>query len=323
MSVYNGEKFLRAAIDSVLKQTLQDWELIVIDDASTDSTLSILASYRDARIRILRNEKNSKQAVCSNRGIAAATGRYIARLDADDVSLPDRLLEQVGYLDRHPEVAMVGSAAVFIDEDGARISFRPGGLNGCTVNFLSTWYSPIVHSTIVFRTAAARPPNGYDESPRYWFTEDYEFMARIAFQEGARVLAEPLVHYRVHPSSVTVSNPAEQRHQSDIIARANIKRATGIEIDDLCWQAWLRFLVTKPGIAVRFESEEAQRLNLLIPAVLRGLKHDPDGRCMLPWYWAKHALALSVGRRGHIAIGARARFLVLALRIAVYKAIWH
>src|SRR5580700_1874042 len=107
MSVYNGERFIREAIDSVLSQTLRDWELIVVDDASTDSTRDILVEYRDPRIRLLRNETNQKQAVCSNRGIAVASGRYIARLDADDVSLPSRLADQVSYLDAHPEVAMV------------------------------------------------------------------------------------------------------------------------------------------------------------------------------------------------------------------------
>src|ERR1700734_3980538 len=99
MSVYNGERFLRNAIDSVLRQTLADWELIVVDDASTDSTPDVLATYRDSRIRILRNDTNSKQAVCSNRGLAVATGRYIARLDADDISLPSRLAKQIGYLE--------------------------------------------------------------------------------------------------------------------------------------------------------------------------------------------------------------------------------
>jgi glycosyltransferase involved in cell wall biosynthesis len=323
ISVYNGERFLRRAIDSVLSQTFHDWELIVVDDASTDSTPDILAEYRDPRIRILRNETNRKQAVCSNRGIAVASGRYIARLDADDVSLPSRLADQVSYLDTHAEVAMLASAAHVIDEAGSRVDFRPGGLNGCTVNFLFTRYCPVIHSSILFRTEAARPPDGYDEDSQYRVTEDYEFMARVAFYGKARVLPEPLIEYRVHPSSVSATNVKDQLSQTDFIARAVVRRATGLDVDDLCWQAWKRFLLTKPDTAVRFESDEVKGLSVLIPALLRGFKHDPNGRCVLPWYWAKHALALAIGRRGDISMGTRARFMVLALKIAVQKVIWH
>jgi glycosyltransferase involved in cell wall biosynthesis len=323
MSVYNGERFLRAAIDSLLAQTLGDWELIVVDDASTDATLDILGEYHDPRIRVLRNETNRKQAVCSNRGIAAASGRYIARLDADDISLPNRLAEQIGYLETHPEVTMVASAAYFINEAGSRVDLRTGGLNGCTVNFVFTWWCPLIHSSVVFRSDVARPPNAYNEDARYCFTEDYEFMSRIAFHGKLRVLAAPLIEYRIHPSSVSATEINEQLPQIDFIARANIKRATGLDVDDVCWQAWKRFLLTKPGVPVPFESDEVKRLSVLIPALLRGFKHDPDGRCVLPWYWARHALALAIGRRGDIPISARAQFLVLALKIAVAKVIWH
>jgi glycosyltransferase involved in cell wall biosynthesis len=323
MPVYNGERFLRTAIDSVLAQTLRDWELIVIDDASTDSTPDILASYCDPRIRILRNEKNSKQAFCLNRGIASASGRYIATLDADDVSLPSRLEKQVDYLEAHPDVTLVASAAHFVDEVGSRFDFRAGGFGNCTANFMFTWICPTIHSSNVFRVEAARPPNGYDEDPQFWWTDDYEFMARIAFHGKVRVLPDPLVEYRIHTSSVSAKNVEEQLRQHHIIVRANIKRATGVEPDDLTLQAWKRFRETKAGVPATFESEGVKRLSVLIPGLLRGFTHDRCGPCVMPWYWAKHALALAILPRGPISIGARARLLVLALRIAVYKLIWH
>ncbi|HWY53245.1 MAG TPA: glycosyltransferase [Terriglobales bacterium] len=323
MSVYNGERFLRRAIDSVLSQTFRDWELIVVDDASRDSTPDILAEYQDPRIRILRNETNKKQAVCSNRGIAVASGRYIARLDADDVSLPSRLADQVSYLDTHPEVTMVASAAHIIDGAGSRVDFRPGGLNGCTLNFLFTRYCPVIHSSILFRAEAARPPNGYDEDPRYRVTEDYEFMARVALNGTARVLPEPLIEYRAHPSSVSAGNLEEQLSQTDFITRAIVRRATGLDVEDRHWQSWKRFFSTKPGVAVRFERDEVKALSVLIPALLRGFKHDPEGSCVLPLYWAKHALALAILPRNDISLGTRARLLVLAARIGVRKLISH
>jgi len=323
MSVYNGERFLRAALDSVLAQTFHDWELIVVDDASTDFTPDVLAEYRDPRIRRLRNEKNSKQAVSSNRGIAAATGRYIARLDADDISLPDRLTKQVAYLEKHPEVTLVASAAYFIDEAGSRIGLQPGGLNDCGLKFTFASRNPVIHSTVVFRTEAARQVNGYDEDPRYWFTEDYEFLSRIALYGMACVLPQPLVEYRIHPASVSAISHKDQESQSEPITRSVLKRAVKREVDDREWLAWWRFNWTKPGVPVRFESDEVKCLSVLIPGFLRGFKHDPNGRCVLPWYWAKHALALAILPRGPIPVGARARLLVLAVKTATLKLIYH
>lgn len=323
MSVYNGEKFLRTAIDSVLAQTFRDWELIVVDDASTDSTPEILSEYRDPRIQVLRNETNRKQAVCSNRGIAAASGRYIARLDADDVALPDRLAEQVAYLETHPDVILVASAAYFIDETGSRIGLQSGGLDDCALKFRFAVLNPLIHSTVVFRAEAARQANGYDEDPQYWVAEDLEFLLRIAFRGKAYVLSQPLAEYRVHPSSVSAKHRKEQQAQGELIVRAMLRRELGLEVDDACRAAWFRFTATAAGVPVRFESDEVERLSVLIPGLLRGFKHDRGGRCVLPWYWAKHALALAILPRGPIPVGARARFLVLALKIAMLKIIFH
>jgi GT2 family glycosyltransferase len=324
MSVYNGERFLRAAIDSVLAQTLQDWELIVVDDASTDSTPTILAEYRDPRIRILRNQTNRKQAACSNRGIAVASGRYIARLDADDVSFPNRLEEQIRFLETHPDVTLLASAAYFVNEGGERIGLQPGGLNDCGLKLMLVVLNPLIHSTVVFRTDVARQLNGYDEDPKYWVTEDLEFLARIAFHGKAHVLPQPLVEYRVHPSSVSIVHQKAQQAQCEMIVRAVLKEKIGLEVDDVCRQAWQRFLSTKPGIAVRFNSEEVKRLGVMIPGLLRTIKHDPDGHCVFPWRWSKHALALAIlPGRGSIPIGARLRFLILAVQIAIQKLIRH
>ncbi len=323
MSVYNGERFLRTAIDSVLAQTFRDWELIVIDDASTDSTPDILAEYRDPRIQVLRNESNRKQAVCSNRGIAAASGRYIARLDADDVSLPNRLAEQVAYLETHPDATLIASATHIVDEQGRRVGFQPGGLNDCELKFTFASRNPVIHSTVIFRTEAARQLQGYDEDPRYWFTEDYEFLSRLALHGTAHVLPQPLVEYRVHSASVSALSHKEQEFQSEAITRSVLEAALHGPVDDRGWRAWWRFNWTNPGVAVCFESDEVKGLSILIPGLLRGIKHERGGRCVLPWYWAKHALALAILPRGPMPVGARARFLVLALKIAMLNIICH
>src|SRR5580658_530 len=117
MATYNGEKFLRPAIASILDQTFRDLELIVVDDASTDRTESILRDFKDDRMVVLRNHRNLGIAGATNRGLNAARGQYIALQDHDDISLPHRFQTQVEFLNSHPDIAVVGSAATLIDHD--------------------------------------------------------------------------------------------------------------------------------------------------------------------------------------------------------------
>lgn len=109
MPAYNAEKYLREAIDSILAQTFTDFELIIINDGSTDFTKDIILSYTDQRIRYIENEQNSGICVTLNKGLDAARGRYIARMDSDDISLPRRLEVQVQYMDSHPEIGVAGT----------------------------------------------------------------------------------------------------------------------------------------------------------------------------------------------------------------------
>ncbi len=323
MTVYNGERFLRPAVDSILAQTISDWELIVVDDGSKDATSDILLSYRDSRVKVMRYEQNRKQAVCSNRAIEVSTGRYIARLDADDISLPNRLEEQVGYLERHPDVALVGSAAFEINEEGARVGFRPGGLGDCALKLILSAYNPIVHSSVVFRADAARELNGYNEEECYWFSEDYEFLSRLACWRKAVVLSQPLIEYRVHPISVSASNVECQSQQGKLVTRASLERTLGRKVDDLTWSAWWRFAMTKPGCAVSFDAREVRSLCTLVPEMTRKVSHEQGGRCWVQWLWAKHALALALSGRDRIAAGDRARLAFMALKSGTNAFIAH
>jgi glycosyltransferase involved in cell wall biosynthesis len=124
MSVYNSDQFLSEAIESVLHQTLQDFEFIIVDDASKDASLQILENYqkKDNRIHILRNEINSGLGSSLQRGIDASRGRFIARMDADDISLPERFEKQINFLFKHPEIKILGSGVLIVDEKGEKVS---------------------------------------------------------------------------------------------------------------------------------------------------------------------------------------------------------
>ena len=116
MSVYNGEEYLRIAIDGILNQTYNDFEFIIINDGSTDQSRNIICSYTDKRIKLIDNDKNNGLIYSLNKGIENASGKYIARMDADDISLPTRLQKQFDYLESNKHFALVGSSAILIDE---------------------------------------------------------------------------------------------------------------------------------------------------------------------------------------------------------------
>ena len=125
MSVYNGAKYLREAIDSVLAQTFSSFELIIVDDGSTDGTMEILNTYSDPRIRLIRNERNLGLAAARNRAFAAARGEFVAIHDADDASAPDRLAVQVSYFDAHPDVVLLGATALCVQTNDSFASVFP------------------------------------------------------------------------------------------------------------------------------------------------------------------------------------------------------
>jgi glycosyltransferase involved in cell wall biosynthesis len=202
MPVRDGERFLVEAVESVLGQTLSDLELIVVDDGSTDGTAGLLVELarRDARVRVVTQAPGGL-AVALNAGCALASAPYIARLDADDVALPDRLERQVAYLDAHPEVALLGGGIVLVDEAGREIDREPGRAAPDL-----TQRNELVHATVVMRTEAFRALGGY----RLDQSEDYDLWLRFDGQYGVAALEEPVVRYRLHSGQFSVTKLERQ-----------------------------------------------------------------------------------------------------------------
>src|SRR5436190_623470 len=164
LPVWNGEAFLEQAMESILRQTLSSFELIVIDDGSTDRTAAIAEEFasRDNRVRVLRRLHEGLSATL-NAGIAAARGEYIARMDADDISVPDRLRKQVAYLDAHPACVAVGTWFEVVDEAARHIGLKTFvTTHGEISAALLRCVSPMAHPTIVARRDAVRGAGGYD-----------------------------------------------------------------------------------------------------------------------------------------------------------------
>ena len=206
MPVYNGTRYLREAIDSILKQTFEDFEFLIIDDASTDESASVILSYSDERIRFVQNESNVGQVRCQNIGLDLARGQYIARLDQDDSSLATRLQRQVALIDSDHRLAVVGTWMSKVDENGHEIDLWLGKVDDY-VEYLFTSLTnslPLYHPSVIFRRDAVMQVNGYDESLPY--CEDQDLWRRLALAGyEARVIPEPLTRYRIHVEQQSVS----------------------------------------------------------------------------------------------------------------------
>ena len=210
-TVYNGARYLNEAIESVLADGFDDFELVIVDDASTDATPQILAdaAARDARIVLLRHEPNRGIPAAANRGLAVARGEYIARLDADDISLPGRLARQVAFLDAHPEVAMVSMNYEDIDASGAVIGRSHRDHPPSVVEYLLNFSNSLGgHSQVMFRRSAVQAAGGYDESCPVLL--DYDLWTRIVRHGRIVVLPELGMRYRIHGESISARTRTKQ-----------------------------------------------------------------------------------------------------------------
>lgn len=203
MPVRNGERFIAEAIGSVLGQTLRELELLIIDDASSDRTPTIAASFTDPRVRLLRNAQRQGVSASRNRGMAEARAPYVAFLDADDVAYPTRLAKQLAYLQAHPTVAVVGSHMDCIDEAGRLLYSEPEGHRPCDPHALRLALlkrACILPSTAMARPAVLLAAGGFAAMD---YAEDHDLWCRIAIRHDLAVLPDRLVAYRYHASQAT------------------------------------------------------------------------------------------------------------------------
>ncbi len=217
MSVYNGEKYLEQAVDSMLAQTYGDFEFLVINDGSSDRSRAILDGYKDPRMRVVDNEGNIGLTKSLNRGIRMSKSRYIARMDADDVSMPDRLEKEVRFLDAHPEIGAVGCNVRLIDGDGNDAGAMAFPETSGHIRWYMLFFNPLAHPSMLIRREALERAGGYNEEIRY--AQDYELWCRMAPTTRFWNLQETLLCFRMHGQKVSVKNTAEQTRFFDDIKR--------------------------------------------------------------------------------------------------------
>ncbi len=226
MPVFNGEQFVEEAVRSILAQTYTDFDFIIIDDGSTDRTLDILSRIRDSRIRLVTHRQNQGLIDSLNEGFALSTGKYLARMDCDDVAHPSRLLKQVQFLDRNTSVGVVGSSARIIGAKTGSIH-PPRGHELIKISCL--FDSPMVHPSVILRKDVLSDPV-YDKS--YTHAEDYELWARLLLN-GVRLhnLSDELLDYRVHNAQVSTQHRSMQVRAADAVRSIWVDKL-GVDLGD-------------------------------------------------------------------------------------------
>ena len=220
MPVYNGEKYLKESIESILNQTFTDFEFLIINDGSIDNTFKIIKSYKDPRIRLLENEKNLGLVATRNRGIKESLGEFIALLDSDDVAYPKRLKKQINFLESHSEFGIVGSWINIIDANGKLTSvawkknFVPEKIPAILL-----FHNYFTQSSITLRKSAL-PQEWY--RPGFSPAEDYDIWIRVAEKSKTWSLPEILVKYRIHENNIVKKENSTQQKVVDKIISSQL-----------------------------------------------------------------------------------------------------
>jgi glycosyltransferase involved in cell wall biosynthesis len=196
--VYNGERHLREALDCALAQTFDDFEIVVIDDGSTDGSAAILAACDDPRLRVIRQPNGGKIAAAM-RGLHEARGRYVAILDADDRCAPDRLARQAAFVAARPDVVLLGTALAVIDERGERIGVRRYPLDDAELRRAAVVYNPFAHSSLMMHRETALAVGGYSHKV---VVEDYDLNLRMMRAGRCANLPQVLAEYRIRTEAV-------------------------------------------------------------------------------------------------------------------------
>ncbi len=208
LAVRDGQKYLPQAIGSVLQQTFGDFEFIIIDDQSADGSLQAIKQYNDTRIKVIPNRTHMGLSRSLNIGLHAAQGEYIARMDADDICLPERFEKQVRFLDQHPSMAVLGTGIRLIDELGKTIRDVQMPTDSDLIKWQLCFINPIAHPSVMMRRTAVKQAGGYDQE--LICSQDYDLWWRMSANNQLGNISDILVLLRQHSGQVSRVKRSEQ-----------------------------------------------------------------------------------------------------------------
>lgn len=222
MSVYNGIPYLKEAVESILNQTYDNFEFIIVDDASIDSSWQYLKSLKDKRIKLIKNKKNLGLAASLNKTLRQAQGDYVARMDADDINLPNRFQKQVNFLNAHRDYILVGSQVQWVDENENSISGFDVPQTDEEIRKKLIWRNQIHHATVMFRKSDIEKIGAY--KTRLNGVEDYDLWFRVIKAGKVANLPDRLVKRRLHKGAVTQRDHFKTEVLALIVRAINILR---------------------------------------------------------------------------------------------------
>jgi len=225
MAVYNGDEYLSAAVNSILEQTFDSFEFIIIDDGSIDASNQILNEYTDSRIKLIRQENKGLSAAL-NVGISIANGEYIARMDADDIALPNRLEVQYKYLCNNPELDVIGGQAKIIDMEGKVVADMRKPVAHTNVVRYMEYSCPLIHPTYLMKTSVCKAIGGY--RPMFQIAQDYDFILRVVdagYQCGNT--PDNVLRYRVNLKNISLVYGQKQMYETRCLLNAHKLRSKG------------------------------------------------------------------------------------------------
>ena len=228
MPVYNAEAFVAESIQSVLNQTFKDFEFLIFDDASTDKSLEIIESFQDSRINVVKNEVNIGMTKNMNKGLDLASGKYIARIDADDICLRNRFQVQVDFLETHPNVGVCGSRAKTIGLSTNFVMNTPLSHELIRCGFL--FGNRMIHPTVMMRTHVLRG-NNIRYNPDSIVSQDYVLWPRLSDLTEFYNIKTPLIYYRLHGNQTAVKGLNRQSKEAEVVQRMLLKKL-GIQVTD-------------------------------------------------------------------------------------------
>jgi hypothetical protein len=264
MPVYNGNRYLRDSIESVLNQEFTDFELLIIDDCSRDDSVVIVQSYQDQRVRFLQNAVNLGQTRTLNKGLELAKGDYIARQDQDDISLPKRLKVQVEFLDNHRHIGVVSSATTFIDVAGKSRFMLDIPCTDVEIRWRLLTRNVFAHPAVMMRRDQLLQ-GGFSYDPRFRYAQDYDLWARLIKETSGANIPFPLVKYRVHSNSASRQYlDAMLIEQCQIAQRVIAQTLSGFDLSLARIEKLIKVVSYRPRFYPQVQTERVEYAHLYL-----------------------------------------------------------
>lgn len=324
LSIYNGEEFVADAVECILNQTYTDFELILINDGSKDGSLAIMQDYaaKDARIRII-DQENTGLTIALRRGVDAAKGEYIARMDADDVSLPQRFEKQMALLNANPELIAVTCDVEHFYDDGTPSHVARIRKDARVLPLYLVFSNRIGgHGQMIYRRDAYYAAGGYD--PDFNYAEDYDLWTRLIAHGPFGIVPETLYRYRTGHDSISSRNAVRQAEVAGRVCRRQYEAMTGEVMDEETSRAmrvfWMNYSLNQitPAQMARVSNvmDRAASAFFAKNPALKSLEYETRQGIAAKWWWRrdhvgwsdlprKMAVLTNVGRWGMKAVAAR------------------